>query len=105
MIDILNLQLKDLLPSSLKSDPSIVAICEATQEQFNQITAAIMSVLFIPNIQNQPPEILEHLAWERNLEAEEGWELSDSEEQKIELILNAYEIQRYKGTRFAIIKS
>lgn len=105
MIDILNLQLKDLLPSSLKSDPSIIAICEATQEQFNEITAAIMSVLFIPNIQNQPPEILEHLAWGRNLEAEEGWELSDSEEQKIELILNAYEIQRYKGTRFAIIKS
>lgn len=105
MIDIQNLQLKDLLPSSLKSDPSIVAICEAAQEQFNQITAALMSVLFIPNIQNQPEEVLQHLAWGRNLEAEEGWELSDSEEQKIELILNAYEIQRYKGTRFAIIRS
>jgi len=104
-MDILNMQLKELLPESLKADPEAVKICDAAQPVFDRIKAAINKLLLIPNIHTQPEEILQHLAWERNLEAEEGWELSDSEEQKIELILNAYEIQRYKGTRFAIIKS
>lgn len=104
-MDILNMQIKELLPESLKADPEAIKICDAAQPVFDRIKEAINKLLLIPNIHDQPPEILEHLAWERNLEAEEGWELSDSEEQKIELILNAYEIQRYKGTRFAIIKS
>lgn len=104
-MDILNMQIKELLPESLKTDPEAIKICDAAQPVFDRIKAAVTKLLLIPNIHQQPPEILEHLAWERNLEAEEGWELSDSEEQKIELILNAYEIQRYKGTRFAIIKS
>lgn len=105
MININDLQLRDLLPSSLKSSADMLAICDALQPEFDEIIAAIPQVLFIPNIHNQPPAILEHLAWERNLDAEEGWELSDSEEQKINLILNAFQIQRYKGTKFAIRKA
>lgn len=104
-MDILNMQIKELLPESLKADPEAVKICDAAQPVFDRIKEAISKLLLIPNIHDQPEEVLQHLAWERNLEAEEGWELSDSEEQKIELILNAYEIQRYKGTRYAIIKS
>ena len=99
------IRLAELLPLSLQSDPEVIAICEAIQPEFDAINSEIGKILFIPNLEAQPSEVLEHLAWERNLDGEDGWLLADTLAKKVNLIRNAYTIQKYKGTPYAVKKA
>ena len=65
MMQLTDLKLIDLCPSSLKNDPEIIAISEALQPEFDAVDSEIGSILFIPNLEKQPNDVLEHLAWER----------------------------------------
>jgi phage tail P2-like protein len=105
MINFVDLAIKDLLPSSLLSDQNIVALCDAIQPQFSEVTQAIAQALFLPNINNLSGNILDHLAWWFNLDGDEGWTLATTDEQKRQLIVNAIEIQRYKGTKYGVVKA
>jgi phage tail P2-like protein len=105
MMQLTDLKLIDLCPSSLKNNSEIIAICEALQSEFDAVNSEIDNILFITNLENQPDDVLEHLAWERKLGSEDGWLLADTNDKKVNLIRNAYEIKRYKGTPYAIEKS
>lgn len=105
MMQLTDLKLIDLCPSSLKDNPEIIVICQALQPEFDAVDSEIDSVLFIPNLEHQSDDVLEHLAWERKLGSEDGWLLADTHDKKVNLIRNAYEIKRYKGTPYAIEKS
>lgn len=105
MMQLTDLKLIDLCPSSLKNDPEIIAISEALQPEFDAVDSEIGSILFIPNLEKQPNDVLEHLAWERKLGSEDGWLLADIHDKKVNLIRNAYEIKRYKGTPYAVKKA
>jgi phage tail P2-like protein len=105
MQDISQVKLIDLCPSSLRNDSQIIAMCDAVQPEFDQIDQAIQSVLFIPNLTDLPDDVLELLAWERNLGGDDGWLLAKSKEQKARLIRDAYKLQKYKGTKYAVKKA
>lgn len=105
MMQLTDLKLIDLCPSSLQNNPDIIAICQALQPEFDAVDSEIDNILFMPNLENQPDYVLEHLAWERKLGSEDGWLLADTNDKKVNLIRNAYEIKRYKGTPYAVEKA
>ena len=59
MMQLTDLKLIDLCPSSLKNNPDIIAICQALQPEFDEVDSEIDNVLFIPNLENQPDDVLE----------------------------------------------
>lgn len=102
MVKFSELEIKDILPNSLLQDNKLLNLCEAIQPQFSDITQAIIQVLFLPNLSKLSGGILEHLAWWFNLAADESWSLAITDKQKQDLIANAIEIHRYKGTLYGL---
>ncbi|HMT03026.1 MAG TPA: phage tail protein I [Burkholderiales bacterium] len=102
MVNFSELEIKDILPNNLLQDKNLVYLCQAIQPQFSDITQAIMQVLFLPNLSKLTGGILEHLAWWFNLAADESWSLAITDKQKQDLIANAIEIHRYKGTLYGL---
>lgn len=96
------LKIKDILPDSLLQDVNLLHLCEAMQAEFSDVTKAINEVLFLPNLTKLSGGILEHLAWGFNLSADASWTLATTDKQKQDLIANAIEIHRYKGTLYGL---
>lgn len=105
MMQLSNLQLKNLLPPVLLNDETVAGLCDAFQIELDQIVAEIVNILFLPRVDNLSGNILEHLAWGLNIEGDEGWLLADTDVKKRDLIKNAVAIQRNKGTKFAVQKA
>jgi len=91
----------ELFPPNLREDKNIQAFAEVIDRVFSRLTDEVLQKLFIYIIDNQSEEILNWLAWQFHVE---GWELANSIEEKRNLIKNAIELHRYKGTKWAILQ-
>lgn len=93
--------LKEIKPASLK-DAKIDALLDAFDGQLQNIYNNIINVLIYPRIDELSGKILDALAWQFHIE---GWELAETDEEKRELIKQAIELHRHKGTRWAVKKA
>lgn len=93
--------MNNLLPGNIQ-EPHIVAFDLLAQMRLSDIE---LDKLFIYLVDTVSEDVLYWLAWEYNVLGYKGWKLADSIEKKRELIKRAIEIQRYKGTIWAVEES
>lgn len=100
MIDIHEVSMLDLLPSSLKKDPDIIAAAKTLDKQFLVTVNDVQKCIILPNIDNiTDHNLLDLLAWETHLDF---YDTSLSLETKRELIKKAPSFHRKKGTPAAV---
>ncbi len=91
------------LPPPLARDPRFAAIARLAQDELDLIRARLpaLRVRVIDTVSD--PGILAHLAWQFHVMGVEGWDfVPDTIEAKRDLIKDAIELHRYKGTRWAV---
>lgn len=93
--------LLDLLPESMKHDPSVVALAKAITPEFQLISEEIDRNILLANIDTQPEPVVDLLAWEMHVDF---YDPTLSLQQKRELVKSSPEWHRYKGTRWAVEK-
>ncbi|OMH40228.1 phage tail protein I [Desulfurobacterium indicum] len=91
----------ELFPPNLREDKNIQAFASILDKVFSELTEQDLQKLFIYTINSQPEEVLDWLAWQFHVE---GYDLSESLEEKRNLVKSAIELHRYKGTKHAIEK-
>lgn len=92
----------DLLPKSISNDPKIQAASKALDVLFNQVHQAKNKIPYLDYIDLLDEPFLSNLAVQFSLHHEQVWLLAESLDAKRELIKNAINIHRYKGTPWAI---
>lgn len=91
------------LPPAIAGDPRFTALAQLVQDELDRIRseAATLQIRAIDGVSD--PGILAHLAWQFHVMGVEGWDfVPDTIEAKRDLIRNAIELHRYKGTRWAV---
>ena len=91
----------ELFPPNLREDKNIQAFAEILDRVFSELTEEDLQKLFVYAIDSQPESVIDWLAWQFHVE---GYELAKTVEEKRNLVKNAIELHRYKGTRYAIEK-
>lgn len=93
----------DIVPSSIRNDPQVVAACESVDRQLLEMyTDCIPQILFWPFVDQQVPPLLDILAWEMHVDVWAGWDGDLTTEQKVELINSSIDWHRHKGTVYAV---
>lgn len=87
------------LPPALASDERFAVLSTLAEEAFSEIDLSILLVYLIDLV---PAHILPHLADQFHVMGLEGWEFADTELKRRDLIKQAIELHRYKGTPWAI---
>ncbi len=94
--------LREIAPPNLLNDPIIRALLEATDPELQKVKEQIINVIIYPRIDEIEDEsLLDLLAWQFHVE---GYDLAKTIEEKRNLIKNAIELHRYKGTPYAVKK-
>ncbi|RNB72185.1 phage tail protein I [Brevibacillus panacihumi] len=93
---------KDILPPALANDPDVSAMASALDPELQLITQQIRDTLILSRIDELPEEVIEHLLWQFHITLNEGAALADTLQEKRELVKNALEIHRMKGTKAAL---
>ena len=92
--------LKEIAPPNLLKDPIIKALLESTDPQLQKVKEQIINVIIYPRIDEIEDEsLLDLLAWQFHVE---GYELAQTIEEQRNLVKNAIELHRYKGTKYAV---
>jgi len=91
----------ELFPPNLREDKNIQAFAEILDKVFSSLTEEELQKLFVYAIDSQPEEVLDWLAWQFHVE---GYDLAKTLEEKRNLVKNAIELHRYKGTKYAVEK-
>ena len=98
-----NLNLNDLIPSSIKNDIEVQNCVTTLNDEFNLIKDAIGNINIYSAIDTLPMEIVQLLAWQFNVNSEaKGWLLTSTDSEKRELVKNSIRLHRTKGTKYAI---
>ncbi|EBA9765519.1 phage tail protein I [Salmonella enterica] len=92
---------KDVLPLAppLAADKRFSMLARLTETRFSGIS---LTPLLVYLIDMTEPSALPWLAGQLSLTGDNGWSLAESDEAKRELIKNAIELFRYKGTPWSI---
>jgi phage tail P2-like protein len=91
-----------LLNPILLKDHKYRAVEELLKKLFEELLEKTNAEVIYPNIdQIDNEELLDLLGWQFHIE---GWDLAKSVEEKRQLIKNAIELHRYKGTKYALQK-
>lgn len=93
---------QDLLPSSIKDDPTIAAAAKSLDSLLVEGDADTPKVRIWSRIDDLEEPLLSNLAHQMHLEGYEGWHLAETLEQKRRLIKAAYILHFYKGTRYSL---
>src|SRR6267142_3705518 len=99
----------EIVPSSIRGDPQVVAACEAIDKELQAIYAGFLpetatpSILFWPFVDQQVPPLLDELFWEMHVDI---WQNIEGEpltvDKKRELINESIDWHRHKGTRWIV---
>jgi len=93
---------REIAPPNLLNDPVIKAILSATDPELQKVKEQIINVIIYPRIDEIEDEsLLDLLAWQFHVE---GYDLAKTVEEKRNLVKNAIELHRYKGTPYAVKK-
>lgn len=99
MIDVNNLKLYDILPSSLHDDETISNIIKSLDGIFPEFESQIRKIRFYEYLDEQPAEVLDLLAWQFHVDF---YDYDYSNEVKRELIRQSITWHRRKGTPMAV---
>lgn len=94
-----NLELGQLLPPSIRDDPTMSALGQAADPQLQAVAGFIALCLLLPRLDSLPDSILDQLAWQYHIE---GYDKADTTARKREMVGQAIELHRYKGTPWAV---
>ncbi|WP_263217961.1 phage tail protein I [Pseudomonas atacamensis] len=89
----------DPLTPALAGDARFTLLCELLDQSLADLDLNAMLVYLIDLVK---PRLLPHLADQFSLLDEAAWQLAESEQAKRNLIKNAIELHRFKGTPWAI---
>ncbi|WP_457679443.1 phage tail protein I [Thermovibrio sp.] len=92
----------ELFPPNLREDKNVQAFAEILDKVFGELTEEDLHKLFVYAVDSQPEEVLDWLAWQFHVE---GYDLAKTVEEKRNLVKNAIELHRYKGTKYAVQKA
>jgi phage tail P2-like protein len=92
----------DIVPSSIRGDPQVIAACGAIDPELLEIYNELPSICFWPFINDQVPPLLDVLAWEMHVDVWQGWEGDLTIEKKRELINQSIDWHQHKGTKYAV---
>ena len=89
---------------------SLAPINDINLKVFDQICeerfgALDLNVLNVNDVDNLPSDVLPHLAEQYHITGNEGWKFCKTDQDKRELIKNAINLHKYRGTKYAIIKA
>jgi phage tail P2-like protein len=94
--------LKETAPPNLLKDPIIKALLESADPELQKVKEQIINAIIYPRIDEiDDEELLDLLAWQFHVE---GYDLAKTVEEKRNLVKNAIELHRYKGTKYAVKK-
>ncbi|MBB3132131.1 phage tail P2-like protein [Paenibacillus rhizosphaerae] len=99
MTDVRNMSLLDLLPTSIKYDPEVIAIAEALDEQVRVAVDEMYKLPLFSRLDELTDEEADELAWQFHVDF---YDPTLPIEQKRELVKNAFKFHRRKGTPAAI---
>lgn len=102
MIDIKQNSFLREIPENLLIDERVGHLAKSLQSSLSRMLDWVDKVNYTTNLDIVPDEILDHLLWENHIGYDEGLVLAETREQKINLIQNAIELHRIKGTPYAI---
>lgn len=91
----------DLVPSSISGDEQIQDMAEAIQPQLDEVTDAIPAIEIYRRIDELPEDVLRLLAWENRVYGVE-WRLALTLEDKRALVKGSFELNKRRGTRWAV---
>ena len=90
---------RDIIPQSILNNPSIYALEVWMQEVFDRIPYDKLLIYFVDTVDEKALPVL---AQEFNVLGTRGWDYADTVFKQRELIKNAIQLHRYKGTRWAV---
>lgn len=94
-----DIQLRDLIPSSIRGDATIAAIAAAVEPELQAVNQAIPSVLLWSRINELPEEIIDLLGWQFHCDF---WRPDLDLDAKRRLVLSSYRWHKKKGTPWAV---
>lgn len=94
-------ELIELLPSSIANDEDARAMALALQPEIDDVDALIPLLEIYKRIDELPEQILFLLAWENKMHGPE-WVLAQTIEDKRNLVKNSFELNKRRGTRWAV---
>ena len=98
MINLDKLDIKNLLPQSLKKNKDIDMLCEIFNDEIENFYKA-KEKLFLFNLESQSDEVLNEMIMQEHVDY---FETFLSREQKIDMIKTAFRSHLKKGTRYAV---
>lgn len=101
MADIKDISLLDVAPPNLTEDPECAALLQAMSSQFRRLAELTERVILLPNIDKQPSEIVDALAYHYHVDF---YDASLPLETRRNLVKNHNEWHRVKGTPAAVEK-
>lgn len=102
MAKLLEVSLKDILPSSIGVDEQVQAGAEAVDPQLAEVSAAIPEALIFPRLRDLPAHIVDLLAWQLHVDFYEPQGLSLTSRRN--LVAGSIPWHRKKGTPWAVKK-
>lgn len=99
MTDLDNMSLLDLLPTSIRYDPKVIAYAEALDIELKEVKTEARKIPIFSRLDEIDDEEADQLAWGFNVSF---YDVSLPIEQKRELVKNAYRFHRKKGTPAAV---
>ena len=89
----------DLLPESIKNDPTISAAARALDGEIRAVNADLEKPLLYGRLDELPEPIVDHLAWQLHVDF---WEPDLPIERKRDLVRQSIAWHKYKGTVWAV---
>ncbi len=86
----------DLLPSSIKNDPSMAAAAASCQQQLSAVVAETPRVLVYHNLEGLPDAVLDLVAWGWHVD---GYDLLATRSERLGVVRRFFDYHRFKGTR------
>lgn len=102
MAKLLEVSLKDILPSSIGVDEQVQSGAEAVDPQLAEVSAAIPEALIFPRLRELPKHIVDLLAWQLHVDFYEPQGLSLTARRN--LVAGSIPWHRKKGTPWAVKK-
>lgn len=88
-----------LIPAGIRDEST-----KAFNELIDRLGTIDLTPLLVYIIDNVDASALPHLAEQFHVMGDEGWKLAESDNERRQLIKNAIELHRYKGTKYALKK-
>jgi phage tail P2-like protein len=92
--------LEDILPESIRADPTVTLSATAIDPELQDVTSQIREVILLARLDELPHEVVDLLAWQWHVDHYEPEVLSL--EAKRSLVRRSIEMHRRKGTPWAV---